>query len=290
MEIIMYHYWSQEEINFLMQNYPQYGAKYCTQKLNLTSSQVYVKANSLNILQTKEGRSFAANKIKACKPAELCNVNPNQFIKPTTKEAIYLLGFLWADGYIRKHLTKPQKSWISLEIQRSDFEKIEPTLDKTGKWTKFYRNRPNRRPQGAVVVCNKLLHTFLIDNNYSQKHLFPKIIDIIPKNLLYYWFRGYFDGDGCLYLIPPSYQRGQLLISSCYEQNWEFMVNKCKNLSIKYTMQKVTSKKSSSSRFCIANKEDIIKFCKYIYTDYDGIGLTRKYNKYMTLINQPQLQ
>lgn len=212
------------------------------------------------------------------------NINPNLFINPNTKEVCYFLGFLWADGYLGKGITSQHgKNYrITLGIIKPDFQNIEPILDKIGKWNKFFRQQPNRQPQGEFITSNMAIHKFLIENNYGNKNMGPKILDIIPTNLLKYWYRGYLDGDGNIYCTYNKYLVIQVSFSAPYEQNWTFMEKLINRLHInKFGIQRLVRLNGNShSTFRVTNLIDSKKLLDFIYQDFDNIGLIRKYNKY----------
>jgi hypothetical protein len=289
--------WTDEQTKFLISNYPNYGTKYCSDALGYSTNQIVNKVNNLsgkgvNLIMTKKGRSFAADKTPRPKPANHCNINPNIFIYPNTKEAIYILGLLWADGYVYKNKNpeKKKKYRISLELQFDDFVAIENILDATGKWNKWLRKSSKlHKTQGLAVTFNKAIHDFLSSYDYGLKHHSPSILSIIPNNMKHYWFRGYFDGDGCFYYKNCT---KQMSINSCYEQDWAFMENLCNTLSIsKYSIQRLIRKNTNAcSTFRITNRDGIKKFGHYIYQNYDKLGFGRKYEKFKHIDEMPVLK
>lgn len=277
--------WNKEKISFLVENYPNYGSKFCAEKLELSRNQIIYKVGELGLKLTSTARSLVADKISRPKPAHRCNVNPEIFCNPRTKEVCYLLGLFWADGYIGTGTTNQNKVnyRLSLELQSDDFKTIEGLTDQTGKWNKFVRSRPGRKTQTSIITHNKVLHEFLCQNNYGQKELGPNIIPIIPKSLLKYWYRGYLDGDGNIYIKNKIIQ---VSFSAPYGQNWTFMENLSEQLGIKkFGIQRIVRKNGNKySNFRITNQKDAIKLLTFFYADYDEIGFPRKHEKYIQLI------
>jgi len=212
-----------------------------------------------------------------------------RLIQPKTPEAAYLLGFLWADGYISSTQNR-----ITIEILSTDFLDIgfDKILPEFGNWNVYLRNRPNRQAQHfATLTNNTYLHDFLIDNDYTSKNSSPdKILSRIPKNLHQFWFRGLSDGDGCFYNGPvrlPVEQRyiSQYCIGSTYEQDWSYMTKKFDKLNItKYSIKQGISKLGhKNSIIRITNVKDIVKFGQFIYGSTLGPNLGRKYTKYLDI-------
>ncbi len=63
--------------------------------------------------------------------------NPQPFLRPDTKEVVYILGMLWADGTVGTY----KNCSIALEIINEDMNDITQTLLKTGKWNFYHRQR-----------------------------------------------------------------------------------------------------------------------------------------------------
>lgn len=93
--------------------------------------------------------------------------------------------------------------------------------------------------------------------------------------------------DGCFYYNKKRYIRN-FAQASCYEQDWTLFEDLAKELNIGYEVKrniikaKGNKKESRYSIFRI-NNNTIINLGEFIYADYDGIGLKRKYNKYLEL-------
>jgi hypothetical protein len=267
---------------FVIKNYPNKGAKYCADMCKLKESQVRYLAIKLKLKVTKNRKSFIAkNKIQ--KPYDQYNVNPLQFIDIKTSEVAYILGFLWADGNLGSNHS------VNIEIISDDAVVIKNIFMSTGKWHIFYRNRKNYKPQTKFVCNSKLLCEHLINIGFNHKSKSPKkLLKLIPKKLHNYWFRGYFDGDGCWYSTKKNYIK-QGVIASSYDQNWSFMTKLLKELGVKIyhinrdkrINKKGIENRSSKVRFC--NIDGITKIGSYIYGG-KKFGLTRKYKKYLQIV------
>lgn len=209
------------------------------------------------------------------------NVEANIFKNPETPECSYILGLLWADGYIRN---SGKSKYVSLEIIKDDALIVYPIFMKTGKWYFDTRKRLNKKPTGRFICSNGRLFDFLKDMAYYAKSTDSpdKILSIIPETLNPYWWRGYFDGDGCFY---NKNHASQLSFSSCYEQKWDFVNNLSNNIGITFSIKQRTHKSKSGkiSRSSLArttNKNNVNKFFQYIYNpNLEKFGFSRKYNK-----------
>jgi hypothetical protein len=211
------------------------------------------------------------------------NVNPSQFIKITTPEVAYILGFLWADGFLGAGYS------INAEIVSDDAIILEKIFLSTGKWHIFQRHRKGFRASTKFTCNSKLLYEYLIDLGFNAKNKSPdKLLKTIPKKLRSYWFRGYFDGDGCWYFNSQNYLK-QCTITSKYCQDWNFMIQLFIGLKVDlYNINKQDKKnkkgiKNTSSRIRLCNLNSIKKFGKYIYKG-QAFGLNRKLDKFNEMI------
>lgn len=210
-----------------------------------------------------------------------------QFENIVNPKVAYVLGFLWADGYISE-----KNNRIAIEITTKDFLYIEPILQSVGHWNVYHRSRPNRKPQSMATLTDNIKLTELLrDYDYCSKSASPsKILATIPDKLKHHWFRGLSDGDGCFYHGPinqPVEKRSlkHFTIGSTYEQDWSFVEQLMFELDItKYNLiKKTTVKDHKSSVIRFIGKKNITKFGKYIYRDFESCYLPRKYQKFVEI-------
>lgn len=200
------------------------------------------------------------------------NINLND------KYFCYILGIIWADGFVCKKTNR-----VSISLIEEDILNIEYIFFKVGIWNKtFFNNKKrNYKNQIRLDVSDKNFHKFLVDNDfYNKSFMSPtSILSLIKKDNLKYFIRGLIDGDGCFYYNKKNYTR-QLVISSTYEQNWDYMESFFNEIQCKYEIRQISNVSSKSSLIRITNI-DIIKFGDIIYNDF--FGLKRKYEKFLTI-------
>lgn len=208
-------------------------------------------------------------------------VNETQFIKPTTPLTVYILGLLWADGYIKHPYT------ITLATTYPDADYLIPLFLKTGKWKHYKKIYKNKRWKVGCTIktSNKPLFDFLESHDYSSKsnESADKILSIIPNHLKHCWFRGLLDGDGHIHTDNSGCHN--VSFSSTINQNWSFLELLCKKLEIEYSIRHEKRNTGNSSRFYVYGKHKTIKFCEFMYGGYsnDFIGLKRKHDKFLQL-------
>lgn len=219
------------------------------------------------------------------------NTTMNKFLQ--TKEQIYCLGYLWADGWIEKGNNR-----IGISCIKSDLDEIKHLFESLGKCKFSDRNRKNRKPALQIRITNKELAKFLRSIHFENKSEFSAstLLELIPEELIPYFFRGYWDGDGCFY-ISKNKDTKQATLAGSYFQDLDFFIKLLIKLNIKFNYFKTIKINKSSNnqnsfstiRFC--GYENIKKFGDYIYNENINIGLKRKYDKYMKIIEDlPKMQ
>ncbi|MCK9415614.1 hypothetical protein M0Q97_03015 [Candidatus Dojkabacteria bacterium] len=214
-------------------------------------------------------------------------MNKNIFQKIDSNKA-YILGFLWADGYVSKNM-------VGTEGSSKDFENLNKIITKSGNWIVGHRERFLKKTgkyykQSYFHYYSKLTSDFLKCFDYDIKsHTEPiKILNYITPKYHYHFFRGYIDGDGSF-----SFYKGtngttmqcKFNITSSKEQNWNFIEKLFATLEINHCLiNRYDRKAGKSSIISINNKWDIIKLGEYLYIDSND-KLERKYNKYLQIKN-----
>jgi len=256
-------FYTDQEIDWLKENYPIFGSKHCASILQVSLEQL-------------------RNKVKNLKLNKIDRVDVEQFKKIETKEISYILGLMWADGHIHKN-----KRHISVSIVNDDMMYLNHIFMTTGDWNYNIINldKYGYKHQGRINIGNVKLHKILSDYGFKEKSTISptKLLECIPKNLHHYFLRGLIDGDGCFY-INKKYHTYQFSISSTINQNWDYMINICKDLNINYRIDISNKVKSKSSLFRVCRKKDVIIIGDYIYQDF-SFGLNRKYQKFLEIKN-----
>lgn len=269
---------------FVKQNYSTMGLAEIVRKYGTNKSKIARIAKKFGLKVSKEAFSKICTKAFE-KPPQQYNVNHLIFQDANIKEVVYILGLLWADGFISKTKTGHLVGCATTETDKEDLEKI---FMKTGNWNVYIsknksKEHPTWRRKVQFYTNNKHLFYFLNEMDYRNKTgISPdKIISYIPENLQCYWWRGFFDGDGCIY---TSKNAVQIAFAGPFEQEWKFAENLMEKLKIQTysSRQNISKKQHKSSQFRFCSKEASKKFLDYIYNGYetDCIGLSRKYQKF----------
>lgn len=258
--------WTEEEKQFLDKNYPLYGGKYCSIKLNRSVDTIGTYARSRNL--------SAKNAIKH---SELQNVDINKFLNISTTEIAYFLGFMWSDGYIRHYKAKNgiENYKVSLEINKDDAESILSILKEICDFSIHKRKREKTwKETYTFSKNNKNLYQFLEENDYVNKSNEEptKILSKIPQHLKNYFWKGIIDGDGSTGLIG----RGAYFeVASTYNYNYTELDLWLKSIGTYGKVYRQISKKGhKSSAYKVYGKKIL-----YIYDILPYYGLIRKNEK-----------
>lgn len=199
---------------------------------------------------------------------------------------VYLLGLFWADACL--HMNKKNYFQFSYECKPSDFKDNETLFNSLNCGHISKRNKSLNSKLYSSITFNlgkQETCKFLYDLDFSQKSSIAptKILNIIPNNLKHYFWRGYFDGDGCLHVTNNKIE---LAFWSTINQDWSEFIKLLNDLNIdRYFIFKYKRNNGKHCSSCIGIRRAnyILKFMEYIYQGDFSIGLTRKYNKYLEL-------
>jgi hypothetical protein len=271
--------------DFIKENYSKLGLKKCSEILSLSKGKVTYIVKKFNLKMEIEDKKQMFINIRR-KKSEEYNVSINNFTTNITKESVYILGLLWADGYINK---TNRNCDINLECVDYDMDYFKTILNRLGKWNYYTRQRDNYQPITKATTSNRELLEFLSQNNYDNKSFNSPclIIEKIPNNLLKYFLLGIVDGDGCFYFNKKHSLR-QFSISGSLNQDWTAFEKIFNNLNINYKINRKPNSKNGSSEIRVLNRTNIKKLGDYLYDtiNIDNIGLKRKYFKYLEIIHQ----
>ena len=203
------------------------------------------------------------------------HVNDHIFDSIDTEEKAYWLGFLYADGNVKHY----NKSWrIELTLQECDVNHLMKfsqflSLNKEPAYrekTKAYR----------ISFCSSRVAEELIKKGCVPKKSlilkFPQY-NIVPKDLMPHFIRGYFDGDGCISLKQQvnSIRKHVSLLGTK-----EFLEDFVKEVNLKGTIIKKDKRTESNTYQIVFTKEEGNKLLDHMYGSA-SIYLQRKYNKYL---------
>lgn len=192
-----------------------------------------------------------------------------------TEEKAYFLGFMWADGNIRKDLSAFK---ISLHNQDIDI------LRRFGQMI-FKEEYPlyMDRQYPLLYVCSVSLAKRLNDLGCTPNKTFTATFpNCISKDLERHFIRGMFDGDGCIYNNNKKY-----VVDFTGTQEICKSIIKILN---KNNIHNITSyvrhpdRNNNIVSIRIGSRYYVYNFLNYLYKD-SNIYLKRKYDKYKKFVD-----
>lgn len=200
----------------------------------------------------------------------------------------YILGLLWADGSVtfsNNNAKTPQIKHSSKKEDNIDFREI---FNMTGDWGLYETKNTGSYTQKNNLLeinwtSNRTLGEYLIENDYRNKTYSPnKIINTLNDKEKQLWFRGFFDGDGSVTVIPKGHH--SMAFTGHKDQDWSFVESLFNEIGItNYKIRIIGSRGGFSSQIRISNKKELIMFYEYLYGYKEEICLKRKREKFKLL-------
>ena len=194
------------------------------------------------------------------------HINENYF-KVQSNNMAYMLGFQYADGCIYGN------KMFDITVHAKDkyiIKKFAEELGYEGPIIDYVDRQAARINFSCVVIYNDLIALGGMERK-SNTIKFPT--NIIPKEYLSDFIRGYFDGDGCACLIKNN----RLNTTFCSGSK-EFLDELLKILKEEADIEG-GSYSSVNKTICFGSK-DSIKLGKYMYKNNPELFLERKKNKF----------
>ena len=209
-------------------------------------------------------------------------INSDYFQEIDTPLKAYLLGFIYADGWIVANYNTNNFEF-GMELQSSDKYILDKINTELGGTCLIIHNNPYKHEicgvktisnhRDCIRVFSKQLVLDLIkhgiETNKTQKDVFP----IVSNDLFFDWLRGYIDGDGCYYN-----HKNKIYMNITCSSNipLEYVQNKLKIFGIKTNIYK---EKERKYRLMCTDSKSINSLIKYLYYDNNVFCLKRKYKK-----------
>lgn len=130
------------------------------------------------------------------------SINERIFDSINSSESAYIFGFYMADGCITK------QDYFSIQISAKDIKLLEDIKNIIAPSCKIHITDDYVNPKTGITthsLCKlvfKNKHISEVLNSYgcgiNKTYIDKSIVDIIPKEYMFDFIRGYFDGDGCI--------------------------------------------------------------------------------------------
>jgi len=272
--------WTDNEINFLKENFENKGKKYCSSFLHKSESSIQNKANKLKLYVNRDIVSKNMSK-------DIINID--DYIEVKNIKISYILGLIWTDGTVGFANNKTKTPVIKHTCVKYDSD-IITGIFKELNWRHFYNENKKsigKNTMSAHWISSRDLGNYLISNNYRSKSLGTTIYKNFNQNCISHFLRGLFDGDGCFVASNyknDKYMQFSITFSSNFDQEWKFLTDILNDIKVSYTIRICKDKLGKSSQLNINDTLSIYNLCEFMYKDSYGIRLERKYNKYLEFL------
>ena len=189
--------WSEAEVSEMTEDYEDGKSAYAISKEKGVSSGTIIR------LLERTGCNVRS-KSKAHQTYDICD---NYFTKIDTPDKAYWIGFIVADGSIEKMCD----SWVlSISLKESDRDhllKFRKALSSTHPIKKY-------RAAYKIAIGNKTIGSDLVRHGIMPNKWQVVQPLKIEEHLLPHYWRGVFDGDGCIDFPEPHRMRLRLTMGS----------------------------------------------------------------------------
>lgn len=193
--------------------------------------------------------------------------NEDYFEKIDTEDKAYFLGFIVADGCVRK---SDKSNFMKIKLKYDDYKILEDFIKYTAYAGGVYYHKNKKYCEltlsGVKMVSD--LNSLGICQNKTMVVKYPDI----PKELEHHFMRGVFDGDGCISIHKKredsrdTTDRGQVNICSGSRYFIEKYVDRL-NEMCGITKNKIRCPKGTYNVIDWGSFSDIEKFYDFFYKD-----------------------
>lgn len=206
----------------------------------------------------------------------------HDYFSKQSSNMAWLMGFIAADGSIEKN-----RNIIKISLSSIDKEILEKIRKEIGLQTEVKDYITNEgyavsKIQWSSEQHKKDLASFGI---IPQKTFLLKPPYNLQRKFWIDYIRGFFDGDGSVYLKPNEYNRLCWEIGSATKEILEFIVN---FFYEEYGIPKVNiheTKRKEKFYLLIYSTNATKEIYKHFYKNSEVLALSRKKNKYTEIIN-----
>lgn len=268
--------WTEEELQFLRDNYNKMETRRIAGMLGRTIEAITLKANRIGL--QKDHYSY----------------NVNYFDKIDSSTKAYWLGFIMADGCISIQDTG---HYLTIELSSKDESHISNFLNDISSNAKIRRRTRTLNKTGGEktyeMVSTRVFSSDFVDSLVSHGAVPRKTYDMsfgvgVPDEFLCDYVRGYFDGDGSVSLSHVKRPGGRVdeylrVTFVCYDESF---LKKLQSVLKEKEIESTIYKDRGYFVLFIRRLDSVRSFFNYIYRDGEQRFLARKHNVFVSFYNQ----
>lgn len=201
------------------------------------------------------------------------NFNEDYFNIVDDEHKAYWIGFIYADG----NLTKNR---LRIEVQSRDVEIINNIKSDLGSTNKIIASKNEKKNNFAIGFCSNKMAKDLNKYGVIENKTFKlKNTPNIPHHLIRHFIRGYFDGDGTVYI---NSKQNSLRIGFYGTKDFLTSIQNHFHKELGTSLNSIYEK-SGCWLLSYAKQSDIKKIYDYLYADAE-LFLQRKKLKFQEKI------
>lgn len=219
-----------------------------------------------------------------------------EFFTQWTTEMAYVLGFLYADGNITDAKSSRTQYIKFTNTEKEILIKIKSVLRAEHP---IHTREPQLVRHSNGEYLSRRIFILRIGSRKVFKHLTniglmpnkSKSITLpsVPTDLFNHFLRGYFDGDGCVYIEPNILKSGEKsakrLRVTFTSGSKKYLKELDNTISANINVQKGGIYKSQGAFNLVYPTGTSIKLFKFMYNNTDYLFLERKYNKFQEYVS-----
>jgi hypothetical protein len=268
-------FWTDKEVDLLFRLYTTTSLSDLERMCGHSKAAIKTKARCLGLSQCQSVINESISKSLTRKID-----NENYFRTIDTEGKAYFLGLLWADGGIPRHRKNVMLKLI--ERDKHILDSLQEELQSVYKLTHLIENSC----QNTYTLC---VSSRKIVNDLSKYNIVPNktYLDLdlpeLPDVLIRHFFRGLFDGDGCI--TGKVSNQGLFTGHACIAAGslktceWALYITK-KHLEVGGGVY--VKKNSNTNYWVLSGKHQLSKLAQWLYKDAT-FYLFRKHNKFTEL-------
>ena len=217
-------------------------------------------------------------------------LNENYFQELDSKDKAYFLGFIYADGFITKRSQGQSILGLTLaEIEPIDkFKKYIQTNKKVGYYKKT-NSYSNKSYEYKLALISDKLVSDIEKLGVTERKTLTLTFPDIQKDLIPHFIRGYFDGDGSVFLHKDSREEcsENVYLGVNIYGTKEFLTTLSKYLPFIEEGQCIYKEKRRETNcwnLKINSNIRSLELYHYMYKDCDDLYLSRKKEKFENFI------
>ena len=269
-----------DDFKFLKENYDKLSVKEISHYYGLSINRIYHKASEFNLSHKEYNRKFMSEKSRRY------NLNENYFEKIDTEDKAYFLGLLYADGYNQVSVHS-----VSIQLHKKDSEILEKFRGFTNSNSPLFKTKTDncfRLTFNNLKMSNDLEKLGCIQKK-SKRIRVPKI----QMNLLNHFLRGYFDGDGSVFVYRTKIINKRkdkiyygLRFGLNFTGNSKFIKDiyyiLTKQIKSNNAISLVKENRCENVSMVNVSGTSVIKILRFLYKD-SSVYMKRKYEKFMLI-------